>query len=1052
MLIRLLGPTTIDGTVVPGARLATLAETLVLAGGRAVPVGDLVDAVWDGDAPADAAGALQALVSRLRRTGLVITSGPGGYRVDLTGVDVDVLEARRLLTAARVCLGDGAEKAADLAAQALALWDDADAPTGSAGPAGAASLHTDLLSLLVEAELRAGRTVTRLADLRAAVDANPTDEPLTALLLRALASDGREAEAVERYEALRARLGEQYGTDPSPVVADVHLALLRGELSAAPARVVRDGALAAPSRAHRPAAPALGWRRAATPLVGREEDIDAVLAELTSGPLVTLVAVGGAGKTRLAVEVAQRAAEAGRAVRAVELAGLREADEVLPTLLAALGASETTTDVEEARSRRVLPVHERLVRALAEVDGLLVLDNCEHLLGAVADVTAQVLEVARPTLRILATSRAPLGVLGETVHPVGMLPDDDALRLLESRARAGRPDLVWDPEPALELCHRLDNLPLALELAAARLRSMPLAAVLAGVDKRFGLLDNALRGLPDRHQGLWSMVDWSWDLLDPAAQTLLTDLAVVPGPFTAELAVAIAEPADTERHLATLVDQSLLALEDRPPGRPARYRMLETVREYGEARLALRAGREPVMARLAHWSAVEARRLREAFIGHDQLVALQDAAVEHETFTAALRWAIDGGREREAYAIAATLLVEWTLVGMHVEGVTWCRALLHADSPEPRAHSFARVAVPDLAAPDADDVHTVAAVALLTAGIVSDLRVAALGRRVGLSVPPSTSGRGHALFRLATQIASLDTETHLVAAAELGASDDPYLQALGLFLHGAVQENQGDIDEASQRARRAYLMFESFGDHWGMGMAAMGIGQWESGRGGEADIWLTRAMEHLGLIGAAQDVRSVLVVREMRRALLGSAEAVAVLDEIAQSPWSSADDRARASLGLGVVAAQNGDWAETLRRADDGLAITYANPAPSPQSRIMSEVTAAVLRIRAGADGEPLLGLAAAAALRTPDVPVLGSVALGYAELAVSRGDLEHARVLWALGTRLGANLARAFGTAVADQFNRAIGSPEEREALLADAFAMSMTEAKNRVAALLSP
>jgi predicted ATPase len=142
---------------------------------------------------------------------------------------------------------------------------------------------------------------------------------------------------------------------------------------------------------------------------------------------------------------------------------------------------------------------------------------------------------------------------------------------------------------ALQLCHRLDNLPLALELAAARLRSMPLQDLLAGVEHRFALLDHALRGLPDRHQGLWAMVDWSWALLNPASRALLRDLAVVPAPFTADLATSVAahQDADSARVvLAQLVDQSLLALEESGDGRPARYRMLETVREYGEARLA----------------------------------------------------------------------------------------------------------------------------------------------------------------------------------------------------------------------------------------------------------------------------------------------------------------------------------------------------------------------------------------------------------------------------------------------------------------------------------
>ena len=802
MDIRLLGPLTLDGVVLRGGRLRLLAETLVLAGGRPVPVTDLVEAVWDGDPPSDATGALQALVSRLRRSGLPVVSVPGGYRADLRDHRVDVLEARRLLTTARARLAEGSDDDAAAAAEAaLGLWQDA---VGTAHEV----LRTALLRAAVEARLRAGLPLIHLDDLRAAADAAPTDEPLVGLVMRALAADGRESEALSRYEALRAALADRYGTDPSRVVADAHLALLRGELVARPAAAAEPATAAAahPATAEPPTAdlplpspprapvPGPAWRRPVTPLIGREDDVRAVERALAAGPLVTLVAIGGAGKTRLAVEVAARAAEAGESVHAVELAGIRHPAEVLPALLSTVGGSESSADVDDARTRRVLAPQERLLRAVSDLDGLLVLDNCEHLLDAVGELMAELLAVAPARLRILTTSRAPLGVLGETVHHVGMLRDDDAVRLLESRARAGRPGLAWDVDLALELCQRLDNLPLALELAAARLRSMPLGDVLTGADRRFALLGSPVRGLPERHRGLWAMVDWSWALLEPDEQALLAALAVVPAPFTAELAIAVAGSADasatsaTVLALASLVDQSLLSLEEALAGHPARYRMLETVREYGEARLegagpGLPDGsRDAVMERLARWCAAEARRLRSQFAGHGQLEALRTTGDERETFSLALRWSIECRRDREVQAVAATLLMHWTLLGLHVEAATWSRALLHSDHPSERMAMIRRTGCPG--AVDADDTRVTAAVSLLTATIVGDLRTAAVARRLGRAVDGKDAdgdGRGAALFRVAVRLTSIEPSVHLAAANELADQSDAYLSALGVF-------------------------------------------------------------------------------------------------------------------------------------------------------------------------------------------------------------------------------------------------------------------------------
>ncbi|WP_165372912.1 ATP-binding protein [Pengzhenrongella frigida] len=1093
MQISTLGPLTIDGAAVEGSRLPALLPPLFLARGRIVSTADLIEAVWAGDPPADPTGALQALVTRARRLGLTVTATAGGYRLDPTDLEVDALLAQDLLSRARAALSGGdPRRASDHAARALALWADDDAP--AVGPSG--RLFTDLLTIRVEGELAApvhsglaapvhGPDDVLLDHLRDAVRHRPTDEPLTALLMRALAARGRDAEAIATYERLRLALAETYGTDPSAVVARTHLALLRGELAAPADAATPPAAPSAPDRsgsAHRSGTAAVrprgapGWRRATASMVGREADVSAVEHALLEHPLVTVVAVGGAGKTRLAVEVARRATERGAVVCAVELAGVRDPAEVLPTLLSALGASESAADTEDLRGRRVLDPGEQILRAVATFDGLIVLDNCEHLLAGVAEVTAALLAAAGPGLRILATSRAPLGILGEAVHPVLALPDGAALALLETRARAARPTLEWDTATALELCHRLDNLPLALELAAARLRSMPLADVLAGVADRFALLDHALRGLPDRHQGLWSMVDWSWDLLDPTARALLRDLAVVPAPFTADLATEVGglehlgSRAARLALLGQLVEQSLLSLEESGDGRPARYRMLETVREYGEARLAADGARDVAMERLAGWAAGEARRLRSDFVGERQLAALRATTEDHDTLVLALRWSVDGSHEREAFAIAAALFTVWTIRGLHVEAITWARQLLRVQDPVGRRAGWELLCADDgalplgdqgrrrAARPDPDDVAATATMAILNAGIANanDQRVSMLAVRLtrwAVSAHlDSLSPRTAALARMSAVFTSGDHAVHLAAAGALVDERDLYLHAVGLFLRAALRENHGDVRESGVDARDSYSSFEAVGDHWGMGMAAQAIGQWGSGRAtGPSDDWLTRAVHHLELVGAVQDTQTIRVVRDVHRALDGSAVAAADLAATAQSPSASSQERANALIGLGLLAAKHGRWPEAVERGDAAVRVARSETTSAPQGRIVTEVAAAILRIRAGRDDAGgLLAVAARGAFDAGDMPVLGAVALAYSELAAATGDTARSDELWVLGRRLGANLALLFGPQPRTDPDAADVDDDPRMAQVTQAWTISVADTVARLATLI--
>ncbi|NMM31340.1 MAG: transcriptional regulator, partial [Cellulomonas sp.] len=846
------------------------------------------------------------------------------------------------------------------------------------------------------------------------------------------------------------------------------LALLRGELAfpGPPAKPSTTPTAPEPHVARAPAA----WRRALTTLVGREGDLQQIEDELASEPLVTLVAVGGAGKTRLALELARRAGARGEDVHAVELAGLRDPDEVLPALLSALGASESTSDAERPQVRRMLTPEDRLRRAVADLHGLLVLDNCEQVLDGAATAVAGLLAVAPGDLQVLATRRSALGVAGETVHPVLALPDDVAVRLLETRARAGRPTLGWDPQTALELCRRLDHLPLAIELAAARLRTMPLDDVLAGVVDRFGLLDDALRGLPDQHAGLWAMVDWSWTLLAVDDRVLLANLSVFPAPFTAAAAEAVAvDPAtrgsDVRRGLAALVEHSLLTLEDaglQTGG--ARYRMLETVREYGAARLGTGAGRSAVMLRLARWAASTANGHARQLSGAEQLDALAGLTADQESLVEALRWATAERHEREAFAIGAALLFAWSVRGLHAEAQTWARLVLQGDSAT-RGTSAAVRARPATTAqlgvggvPEPDDVATVALFAVLSGGIGDDLRTLVLGRRTAVRVLAEDSDRLSAGVRsllLALHVTleaavTLDISALLPATAALVEDPDPRLRGLGHLLRSGAHENLGDVARSLEDARAAFDQFELTGNRWGMAIAARGLGLWESGPGGtDPDRWLIVAQENFELVGAAQDARSIAVARVVNAAVRGDLDARPALEEVVISGAHDVSTRAQALSGLAALDAVSGRWDEAIVRADQAVALASESGSGAPQARVIYQGAAALMRIRSGRpdavrEGSLLLARALPDALATRDVPVMSAVALGYAELAAYLGEAERAREIWSLAMRLGSHTAMVLGTPDG-ALAAALGDDASRVALRAQADALTSAEAPAR-------
>ncbi|MEU5325101.1 BTAD domain-containing putative transcriptional regulator [Streptomyces parvus] len=800
-----------DGTAVTlgGARLRALLTVLALRPGRTVPAGHLVDEVWDGDPPADAAGALQALVGRLRRAlgHSAVESVEGGYRLAAPPDAVDLHRFERLAGEGSRAMEDG-DAAGALAAlgEALALWNGpalADLPDRTAIASRWEARRLDARRAALGALLALGRPGEALPELAVLCDTHPLDEPLQALRIRALRDAGRPAEALAAYEEVRTLLDDRLGTAPGRALRALHTELLHPE-PAAPERFLRPsgapepgtyawssgapepspragsgpsapsaprpapdaGAESAPQPAPRTAAaqgqdaaqrpapttgaaptagtasatvqpPAIGpgavaatgaapapeatpattqppatvpppapgnLRARLTSFVGREADMAALREDLGRARLVTLLGPGGAGKTRLSQETAEAASQAWPdGVWLAELAPVDDPDTVPEAVLTALGARETVlrgAGAEELRAtdRTGGDPLVRLTEHCAPRRMLLLLDNCEHVVGAAAALTDHLLTHC-PQLTVLATSREPLGVPGEFVRPVDPLPDPMALRLLAERGAAARPGFRTDADEATaaacaEICRRLDGLPLAIELAAARLRMLTPRQIADRLDDRFRLLTNGSRTVLPRQQTLRAVVDWSWDLLDAAERAALRRLSVFAGGCSLAAAEEVcALPAgpggpavdslDVAALLGSLVDKSLVVAAPGDDGE-MRYRLLETVGEYAAERLAEAGEREAVERRhLVHFREL-ARITGPRVRGSGQREAIAVLQREYENLRTALRHAVTARDEHEALCIVLSMAWYWMLRDLRSDAGQWS-ASVTALGPDPFA-------------------------------------------------------------------------------------------------------------------------------------------------------------------------------------------------------------------------------------------------------------------------------------------------------------------------------------------------------------------------------
>ncbi len=649
---------------VAGAKLRALLAMLSMHVGRVVPTEQIVDALWGETPPAAVRNGLQGLASKLRRAlgspDLVAMRG-GGYALELAPEAIDVHRYEQLVAAGQQAAFDGDRSAAvQLLAEADALWrgdalaDFTYEEFASAAITRLSELRLAVIEERIDLDLALGRHQGVIVQLEAVVAAHPLRERLRGLLMLALYRAGRQADALRVFQDGRRILGDELGLEPSHELRQLESAILAQDRSLDAPEVEGGDAIAAPER--RSIIP-----EALTPLIGRDAELSELTQVLAHHRFVTLVGPGGVGKTRLALEVA-RAASASLTFGGVlvELAPVGDPAGVRAAIAAALE----------------LPDPSRLAELIGDRAMLMVLDNCEHVITTAAEVAEDLLRRCSG-LRLLATSREGLRVGGETVWPVPPLEAGDAVRLFVARARSAGASLEVSGEhqsAIADICARLDGLPLAIELAAARTRAFPIAQISSRLNDRFRLLTGGSRTALPRQQTLRAVVDWSYELLFDDEQRVLERLSVFPGGCDLATAEAVCADetlaaADLADHLHALVDKSLVVAV--PKGTGLRYTQLQTLAEYGKEKLTERGDAGRIRDAMAKYYAELCALSAVAYTGDGQRAWLTRIDQEHDNLRAALEWAVANGDAETALAIAGGTCWPHWLAGMVIEGKRW---------------------------------------------------------------------------------------------------------------------------------------------------------------------------------------------------------------------------------------------------------------------------------------------------------------------------------------------------------------------------------------------
>ncbi|MFF2087904.1 BTAD domain-containing putative transcriptional regulator [Nocardia sp. NPDC058176] len=987
-----------EPVTIPAGQVRTVLAVLLVHRGRSVSSDRLIDVLWPRRAPKDAAAALQVKVSQLRgalaaaepSARALVISRAAGYSLDVTADAVDAGRFEELLAHA----GTDAGSRAEALTTALGLWrgaaftDVADEEFAAVEATRLEELRLSAVESRAEALLELGEYSALVGELAPVVAEHPLRERLRAAHLRALYRSGRQSEALAGFTELRERLRSELGVDPSPEIVAVHRAILAQDPVLAP----RVATTNLPGQL--------------TELIGRAEAAHEVRGLLGEYRLVTLIGPGGVGKTRLSIEAARTLiTEQHDGVWFVELAGIDATDDSLTTIVDTVHAVLGIRDDIRSPAGPV----DRLITALDGQRVLLVLDNCEHLVAVVAELTERLLRSV-PGLRILATSREPLGVSGEALYPVAplelpyspgdvsaeTLPKFSAVRLFTARAAAAAPGFTIDPENAAAvatICRRLDGIPLALELAAARVRALGVRELAARMDDRFELLVAGHRGGPGRQQTLRAVIDWSWEQLTEPEQAVLRRLSVHADGFGLAAAERICAVADLPHGrvldlLARLVDRSLVAMTD-SDGEP-RYRLLESVALYCSDRLS-EAGEADLVREVRNTYYAElAERARDQLRGADQPRWLAVFDTEYANLRSAVEDSVRRGDARGALRLVDAVSWYWFLRGRTGEGIRLLQAVLSMPGEEAlwaRANGW-RSALMLLSCSDSDRL------ALVDAGLSGFDRVDDAAGRAFIEWLLSEALLGGGDQSVGEQLA------HRALAGFRTAQDDwGCAAALSSTAHHALL--RGDLAAMERDATESARLFALLGDRWGQLRTAQLLARRAEIIGDYSEV---ARLHHDGLaradeLGLWPQVADMLAGLGRLSLLTGDLTQARLLHERARElSVSQGHERGRvfAEVGLGLGARREGrlDDAEKHTRAslDWNRLVDYA---PGIAQSLAELGFIAELR------GDPDQARAfhkegMAVAQRTGDPRAIALAQEGLAGAAALAGDIDEARRLLA--------------------------------------------------------